>query len=143
MKFFRKLLLITLILGALVALTACSSGSSSGSNKTVDVNVTMTEFKIDSSVTDFQQGVPYHFIVNNKGSVAHEFLITPPLSGQVSSEDAQKQALVSILSDKLNAGATATADYTFTKAYPAGSLEMSCHLPGHYDGGMHTPITVK
>ena len=143
MKSFRKLLLITLILSALAVLAACSSSSASSSTKPVDVNVTLTEFKIDSSVIDFQQGVPYHFIVTNKGSVAHEFLISPPLSDQVTSEDAQKQSLVSILSDKLTSGATVTADYTFAKAYPAGSLEMSCHLPGHYDGGMHTPITVK
>jgi uncharacterized cupredoxin-like copper-binding protein len=34
-------------------------------------------------------------------------------------------------------------DYTFTKAYPAGTLEFACHLSGHYEAGMHLPITVQ
>jgi uncharacterized cupredoxin-like copper-binding protein len=49
-------------------------------------------------------------------------------------------ALISVPSTELAPGATATRDYTFTKS---GDLEFACHLTGHYEAGMHAPITVK
>ena len=137
-KFF---LVISLFFAATVVLAAC--GGSSGSNTPVDVTVTLSEFKIDSSLTTFSQGVPYHFIVTNKGTVNHEFRIIPPVSGQPSQDQINSMTLAAIAQDQLAPGATATLDYTFTKAYPEGSLEIACHLPGHYDAGMHLPIVVK
>jgi uncharacterized cupredoxin-like copper-binding protein len=140
---FKKLgLLIFLVMVASLALTACG-GSASASNKPVDVKVTLTEFKIDSSMTDFKVGVPYHFIVTNQGSVAHQFQIMPPASGQLTADQIQKMSLAGIGQNDLGAGATATLDYTFTQEYPQGALELACHLPGHYEAGMHVPIVVN
>jgi uncharacterized cupredoxin-like copper-binding protein len=137
-KFFA---VIVLAMVASLALAAC--GSSASSNKPVDVTVTLTEFTIDSSLTTFSQGVPYHFIVTNKGTVNHEFRIIPPVSGQVSQDQINTMTLAAIPESQLAPGSTATLDYTFTKAYAEGSLELACHLPGHYEAGMHVPITVK
>jgi uncharacterized cupredoxin-like copper-binding protein len=96
--------------------------------------VTLSEYKIQSDVTSFTAGKSYHFVIKNSGSAAHELLILP-----ASSTD-RTQALLSVTRDKLGAGTTATADYTFSKA---GNFEMSCLLPGHYDQGMHVGISVK
>jgi uncharacterized cupredoxin-like copper-binding protein len=126
-----------------LALSACSGNGAASSSKVVDVTVTATEFKFDSSLTTFQQGVPYHFIVTNKGSVNHDFAIMAPASGDMTADNALKTALVGISGDQLTPGTTKTVDYTFTKAYPAGSLEIACHTPGHYDSGMHLSITVQ
>ena len=112
-------------------------------SKVVDVTVTATDFKFDSSLTTFKQGVPYHFIVTNNGTVDHEFMIMPPKSGPMTPDEVTKLALAGIGSDKLTPGSTQTLDYTFTKAYPAGELEFACHVPGHYDAGMHLPIVVQ
>lgn len=141
---FRRIALwaIFLLFAGLI-LSACSGSSSTAAGKPVDVTVTATDFKFDSSLTTFKTGVVYHFIVVNKGSVAHEFLIMPPGSSQITSEDALKQALASITSADLTPGATKTVDYTFTQAYPQGKLEFACHAPGHYDSGMHLPIIVQ
>ena len=35
-----------------------------------------------------------------------------------------------------------TLDYTYTEAYPAGTAELECGMPGHYDMGQHMDITV-
>jgi len=137
----KYFLVFSLFFAAAVVLAAC--GGSSGSNTPVDVTVTLSEFKIDSSLTTFSQGVPYHFTVTNKGTVNHEFRIIPPVSGQPSQDQINSMTLAAIAQDQLAPGATATLDYTFTKAYPEGSLEFACHLPGHYDAGMHLPIVVK
>jgi len=87
----------------------------------VDVNVSLSEFKIDSSLTTFQAGVPYHFIVVNSGKIGHEINI-----GQ------SAHAALAV-------GATVTLDVTFGQQ---GPLEFTCHLPAHYEAGMKLPVTI-
>jgi uncharacterized cupredoxin-like copper-binding protein len=124
-------------------LVACGGGGAASGNATT-VTVTLSDFKIDSSLTTFSTGVPYHFVVTNKGAVAHEFVIMPPEQGALGSEtQLPSGALAGIMGKDLTPGATRTLDYTFTKAAPAGSLEFACHLPGHYEAGMHLSITVQ
>ena len=133
--------LMVLVVAVLAACGGGAGGAASGNATTV--TVTLTDFKIDSSVTSFSVGVPYHFVVTNKGAVAHEFVIMPPEQAAQSSEaQLPSTALAGIAGKDLPTGATKTLDYTFTQA-PAGGLEFACHLPGHYEAGMHTPITVK
>ena len=138
----RLSLLVVLVLAAGLIASACSGGGS-GSGGTVDVNITASDFKIESSLTNFQQGVTYHFIVKNTGSVAHEVYIIAPATGTLTSDQAKQQAIAGVGSDVLTAGSTATFDYTFTQAYPAGSLELACHVSGHYEAGMHLGIVVQ
>jgi uncharacterized cupredoxin-like copper-binding protein len=70
-------------------------------------------------------------------------VIMPPESGQLTTDQVQKMMLAGIGGEGMAPGQTRTFDYTFTQAAPAGTLEFACHLPGHYDAGMHTPIVVK
>jgi uncharacterized cupredoxin-like copper-binding protein len=143
-KSFQKIARFApLMVLAVAVLAACGGGAASGGSP-VQVQVTLTDFKIDSSLTTFSVGVPYHFVVTNKGAVNHEFVIMPPEQGVQGSEtQLPSTALAGILGKDLTPGATKTLDYTFTKAAPAGSLEFACHLPGHYEAGMHTPIVVQ
>jgi uncharacterized cupredoxin-like copper-binding protein len=136
----RSTLLLACLVIVSTALAAC--GPAGGGSKATDVQVTLSDFTIDSSLTTFSVGVPYHFIIVNKGSVAHEFYIMPP--ADPSTADSKKsQAVVAVTQNDLAAGATKTVDYTFTAAAPEGTLEMSCHISGHYEAGMHVPIVVK
>jgi uncharacterized cupredoxin-like copper-binding protein len=135
---------VPLMVLVVAMLAACGGGGAASGGGPVQVQVTLTDFKIDSSLTTFSTGVPYHFVVANKGAVTHEFMIMPPVQGETDTETAMpKTALAGILGKDLTAGTTQTLDYTFTQAAPAGSLEFACHLPGHYEAGMHTPIVVK
>ena len=128
-----------LMLSLLVACTA-SSGSSI---QPVEVRITAGDYSFKSSLTSFEQGVPYHFVVSNEGSVEHEFMIVKPMPTSGDMEEMDAQALAHIEEDDLKPGQTASIDYTFTQAYPSGTLEFSCHLPGHYEQGMHLAIDVK
>jgi len=130
---------LLLVLAMAVTLTACG-GSASGGPQTV--NVIEQEMSITSSVTAFTAGVSYHFVITNKGTMPHEFLIMAPTPDPSTVAQARQAALVTIASSDLPAGATKTVDFTFPKAVPDGSLEMACHLPGHYEAGMHLSITV-
>jgi uncharacterized cupredoxin-like copper-binding protein len=130
----------TLILAALVIfstlLAACGPSGSGGSSQAVEVKVTLTDFKVESSLTTFSVGTPYHFVITNNGSVAHEILIMAPGGDR-------SQALLTVGEKDLQAGATKAVDYTFTTAAPDGKLEFACHISGHYEAGMHLPLVVK
>jgi uncharacterized cupredoxin-like copper-binding protein len=136
-------ILTMVVLVTALVLGACSSPSGSSSNQPVDVKVSLTEFKVESSITTFTVGVPYHFVITNNGTVAHELVIAPP--SQAGSNGTLPTPTIMAMVDKtqLQPGQTATLDYTFTQAAAAGTLELACYLPGHYEAGMHIPITVN
>lgn len=143
----RSILGVTLLVVTSLALVACgstspASASGSPSGNPVNVQVTLSDFKIQSSLTTFKVGVPYHFTVTDKGSVSHQALIMPVAPDTTTADQATKMSLAGIGGNGMAAGSTKTFDYTFKQAYPAGKLEIACHLPGHYDAGMHLGIVV-
>jgi len=136
----RKILAVLFVAGLL--LTACG-----GQQQATEVQVTVKEFGIESSITQFQTGVPYHFVVTNAGSVNHEIMIMPPLTedqtGMGMDMGAMDQmALAMISADDLTPGTTKSFDLTFKDAASNGTLEFACHTPGHYEANMKLPITV-
>jgi uncharacterized cupredoxin-like copper-binding protein len=143
----RKRLLI--VFGALLLvllLTACgeTSGSATGGKTINSVQVTETEFKIDSSVTSFAPDTTYHFVVTNNGKTAHEFMIMPRSEGSMNGMpmgNMDKMALASI--DNINPGETKILDYTFPSSATNSHPELACYLPGHYDAGMKQSVIVK
>jgi len=140
-KIWFRLLVIIMLLG----LAACSSGNSNlDTNKPITVNITASDYSFESSLTTFKVGQPYHFVVTNKGQIAHEIMIVQPIApGEMDMEEMDELALAHIEEDDLQSGDTATMDYTFTEAAPNGTLEFSCYLPGHYEAGMKLPIIVN
>ncbi len=123
------------VAGVALLLASCaSSASGAAANSPAQVQVTLTEFKVDSPLTTFAVNTPYHFVIKNAGTVAHEWMIMPRGETDVS------KALVKVGQDQLTAGATVTQDFTFTKP---GDYEFACHMPGHYEAGMKLVITVK
>lgn len=122
-----------------------TANSSSGSVQRVDI--TLSEFKIVPSQTTFQAGRIYQFVVTNTGVAPHEFMTMPASMGSahmgaMSMDDMHKIALFHIDAEDLPAGATKMVTYTFHNAAPAGQLEFTCYVPGHYEAGMHAPITI-
>ena len=133
----------TIILATSMLLSAC--GPSTNPDGSVNVDVTLTDFAIDSSLVSFEVGVPYHFIITNEGEDEHELMIMEPMmpGTEMSMEEMDEMAFAVVEEDDLPPGATYTLDYTFTEPAPAGSLEFSCHIQGHYEAGMLLPINVK
>lgn len=146
----RLIFIVGVVLTSALLIVACGPGASSSAQPTaqkpIEVQVTMTEFKIEPSMTNFKVGVPYRFVVSNKGTVNHDFSISPPVMQHggmsMSSEDAHKDAVLVIEASEMPPGATKTADVTFTTPTAQAPLEFACHTPGHYEAGMLVPITV-
>ena len=107
------------------------------------------EFTITAAQSTFRVGVPYRFAVTNAGHVPHELMVIPlmpmgqtPMMGQMPMAEMHHMALALIDEEDLPPGATQTLDITFTAPAPAGTLELACYLPGHYEAGMRLPIEV-
>jgi len=165
---------------ALIALSLILSAC--GPAEPVTVEVTLTEFGIESSLSTFEAGQTYSFVITNKGALAHEFVIAEPLmegaehddSMGDSMDDSMEEAghdddedsaehdddadtedhsddmkmsheglILEVEEDQLPAGATVTVEVTFPEEAPADSVEFACHISGHYEGGMHSPITIN
>lgn len=136
-----------LALGSL-ALVACAPGggraAAATEAKPTGVRVTISEGAIVSTQTAFVAGVPYSFIVSNKGGMNHEFLVMPPVRpGSMSHEAMWGLALGAIYERDLPAGGIQVTTIVFEKAYPAGTLELACHILGHYEAGQRLPIVVQ
>lgn len=135
MKRYGILSISLVLLGIL--LNACSSSGSSN-----QVNVSLSDFKIQSSQTTFTAGITYHFVVVNNGHTNHEFMIMPPMSGQMDMGKMDQMALYHIDESELPPGSSKSFEFTFPSSEVRKPLELSCHLPGHYEAGMHLEITL-
>jgi uncharacterized cupredoxin-like copper-binding protein len=155
----RWLILVVGLLIWGIALTACGSDSqgtsSSGSNSSgssssstssqssgaKDVHIVMAEMKIESDVTTFTHGVPYHFIIENKGAIQHEFEIAKKVASNATEAEHDAVSLKELA--RLGPGQSQTLDYTFAEPAPAGTLELECGIIDHYMAGMHIDIVVE
>jgi uncharacterized cupredoxin-like copper-binding protein len=105
------------------------------------VRVTLADFTVASSITDFRVGVPYYFVVANRGPSVHEFMIMPvkPDGSPLPADVQYKDKLIEI--EQIAPGATLTINYLFSPA-TVGRYEIACLMRGHYEAGMKLPIAV-
>lgn len=124
------------VLFALLVLTlsACAAATAPASQTPVEVQVAASEFKFDSSLTTFKVGTTYHFVITNKGTVGHDWMII------ARGEKDETKALIAVEDSDLQPGKSVTRDFTFTKA---GDYEFACHVAGHYEAGMVLKITAE
>ena len=120
---------------------AATEASSTSGNAT-QVDVTLADNTIKSSLATFQVGVPYTFVITNTGRHGHNFNISTPVSEAGRLEAALQTALVAIPQSQLNPGASVTVEYTFPASAAGKNLEFSCLIRMHYQDGMLLPITV-
>ena len=135
--------IVTVLIAVSMLLTAC--GPSTNPDGSINVDVTLTDFAIDSSVVTFEPGKTYRFNITNEGAVAHEFVIAEPLAEGMEHSEMEMMhegLVIEVEEDELPPGASVTADATFPDQVDE-PLEMGCHIEGHYEAGMRLPITVK
>lgn len=106
------------------------------------VDITLADNTIEASLTSFQIGVPYTFVITNTGRHAHNFNVSTPVSEAGSLSDALATALLKVDQNQLSPGANVTVEYTFPDSTAGTNLEFSCLIRRHYDDGMLLPITV-
>jgi uncharacterized cupredoxin-like copper-binding protein len=107
-----------------------------------EVIITLADNSIESSLTTFKVGVPYTFVITNKGNHDHNFNIAQPVSVAGSLDAALQNALLAVPKNQLGGGAQVTVEYTFPDTAASTQLEFSCLIKRHYDDGMYLAITV-
>ncbi len=128
-----------ILLGALI-LSACGGGGSGGSGGGTNVTVTAKEFSFDPANVTVPAGAKVNITFKNTGSVQHTWVIMKQgtkVSGSFTPAD-QANIYYSI---KADAGQTATG--TFTAPSSAGSYQIVCDIPGHFEAGMQGTLTVQ
>jgi uncharacterized cupredoxin-like copper-binding protein len=162
----KKITLLFIVMIAMIVITACGASAPTATQAPVSqpvateapvqptateapvaaagtqVDVTLDDNTIDSSLTTFQVGVPYTFVITNKGNHAHNFNITQPVSVAGSLDAALQNALLVVPKNQLGGGAQVTVEYTFPDTAASTQLEFSCLITRHYNDGMFLAITV-
>jgi uncharacterized cupredoxin-like copper-binding protein/predicted ester cyclase len=125
-------------LGAVIqpgTVPAATPASATGEVTATTVEVKLAEMTITPSLTTFTVGQPYAFVVTNVGQTEHEMVIErrgdidKPL--EVNGQESE--------APDIEPGKTKTLTWTFTEP---GEYQLACHIPGHYEAGMVTPIEV-
>ena len=106
------------------------------------VDVTLTDNAISSSMTSFVTGVQYHFVVHNNAQSARDFMIAPPFQSDESMEQMVKAALFHLSAQALAPGTLQTFDFVFDSPTTAGQLQLSTPPAGQASAGTHLAITV-
>jgi uncharacterized protein (DUF305 family)/uncharacterized cupredoxin-like copper-binding protein len=116
-------------------------GTPAAESNSTTVAVTVDEFSVTASETDFHVGRTYRFVVTNNGALPHELMVLPEMGeiGAMDMEELHHDALAVIDPDDLAPGATAEITVTFTEP---GTYELACALTGHYDAGMKLTVAV-
>ena len=91
------------------------------------VTVGMTEFAFDLS-SDTAKAGTVSFDLQNNGQIEHEFFIA---SADTPDAPLAKKTLAAGESGQVSLD------------LPAGTYEIACHIPGHYEAGMKTTLTVS
>lgn len=125
-----------------VATATPESGVEQGSIQ-ITLGGAARESAITASQTSFQDGVTSRFVVTISGQIPHELILIPPIpSDGMDMEVMHHLALWEIHEDELLRCATQTLDVVFHAPAAMGTLDLACHLAGHYEAGMHLPIEV-
>ena len=128
----------------MLVLAACgSSATTSGSQQgqttpsgSQTVQVTLSDTKVNSSLTTFTAGMPYRFVVTNTGQVAHQFVMKPMgMDMEHMSVDEMHHAAL-FMYDSVAPGETRMFDYTFAPSAAGQSFQFACYSQGHYEAGM-------
>jgi uncharacterized cupredoxin-like copper-binding protein/predicted ester cyclase len=100
-----------------------------------EIAVILTEFSITIAPTALRVGQPYAFLVTNGGTVTHEFVVERPGATHEPLVDGDQMAMVTGIAP----GETRALGWTFTEA---GSYQLACHEPGHYEAGQMLMVDV-
>jgi LPXTG-motif cell wall-anchored protein len=126
----RSIIIMILVLVGSLLIVGLASAKASA-----EVNMTLSDFKIEMPNSTLPANTPITFTVTNKGAVAHEVVferagaMDEPL--EINGKEAELEAI--------KPGETRSVVWTLPEA---GQYQFGCHVPGHFEAGMKTTFTV-
>lgn len=102
----------------------------------VTVKVVLRDFTISMSRHNLPAGKPIRFVITNRGQAEHETVLER--AGAV--DKALEVRGREYEADDIAPGTTRTVTWIVPHA---GTYQLACHMPGHYQMGMKTLFTVR
>lgn len=120
------------------------AGDAAKVDRTIDVTMRETddgEMLFEPKAFEIERGETIRFNVMNKGVLEHEFVIDSVEGNAAHKKSMEKMDMEhdDPNSVRLDEGGSGEVIWTFTNT---GTFEFACLIPGHYESGMHGPITV-
>lgn len=125
------------MLVAVLLLGACSAGAAPAED-TRTITIRHSSFGLNRLTV--QRGDTVTFVVHNRDPIDHELIIGDE-GVQARHEEGRQRLHHGAVAGEISvpSGTTRSTTYSFDEA---GTVFFACHLPGHYDFGMHGEIDV-
>ena len=111
------------------------------------VHITMREadgkMLFDPNRIEVHQGEQIHFIIQNSGTVEHEFMLASVEDNDKHAELMRKYPQMEHDDPNAKSLAPNKTDEIFWKFSKLGEFEFACLIPGHREAGMRGTIVVK
>jgi uncharacterized cupredoxin-like copper-binding protein len=128
--------LLILLAGASVACGAASAAPQA--TRTVHITIHFSRF--DQLSIAAQPGETVRFVVENTDPIDHEFLVGDDALQLV--HELGTEAHHPPRPGEMSVPADTTRETTYTFPTEPGSLTFACHLPGHFQFGMHGTLFI-
>lgn len=126
-------------------MAAGQPGDPSRVDRTISVHMRETPegMAFDPTAITISQGETIRFEVSNDGELEHEFVIGTAEANQAHLREMAE--MPEMMHDdpnaiRLTAGESGALVWTFDRP---GRYQFACLIPGHFEAGMHGPITVE
>ena len=136
---------VVVLLGIGAALVAATGGDASATRSTVlgpgrvTVTVEIDHSRFAPEVVRVRPHTEVRFVIVNRDPIGHEFIVGGP---EVHARHANgHEAYHPPVPGEVSVPAEARASTTYGFHAP-GAVEFACHLPGHYQYGMHGTVVV-
>jgi len=143
-------------LGSILALTLSTAAFADGDLSRLNVIEVPVELSsnddgmfIDFSMTDFVTGQAYDLVITNTDEFKHEIALNEfaevvfTRKIEISDADGNLVAEIKGMIREVEVGAGQTVHWFLVPIQTSEEpFEITCELPGHYESGMHTEITV-
>ncbi len=132
--------LVAILVGALVIASACASTASEPAEQPT-LSVELTDFAVTAVPGTVKAGRVV-FAIRNRAAMAHELTVIRtdlapnalPIDGGKATTDGKAGGVANI---------SAGVSRTLALELPAGRYVLICNVPGHYQLGMRTALTVE
>jgi uncharacterized cupredoxin-like copper-binding protein len=121
------------------AALAATAAASPQPTRTLHVDIHFSRFDLAS--LQVAPGETVRFVVTNEDPIDHEFLVGDAAMQRIHELGTEPAHGVRPGEISVPAGETVETTFTFPDELEPG-WEFACHLPGHYDYGMHGLITL-
>jgi uncharacterized cupredoxin-like copper-binding protein len=129
-------LLVLLVVGA-----SAASGDAAARPTDGVVQVSIHYSRFDPDEIRVEPGETVRFVIRNTDPIDHEFILGDAEVQRVHEDGTEAHHTPRPGEVSVPAGSTVETTFTFPET-GTGSLIFGCHLPGHYDFGMHGTVTI-